>query len=190
MIRQIFGYMVERPLYFVSFLVSMVPLWFPFLLIIYRNFDIFSGMVLFFLIICSKIYIETEITGENPFSLLFYTILRMGASLSLQISAIFLMILLAVAVLLEEKTFLFIVSILTILVFISLFLLDGKSNMERLWGYRELKGERLGIISRIFYQIIWLIIIFKYDYYVILLGLVLSFYFHMKGFLKKFDTVF
>lgn len=190
MIKGFIAYLLERPLYFLSFLISMIPLWFPILLIFYRDFDLLLGITTFFMIICSKIYLETEITGGNPFSNLLYTISRMVVSISLQLVIIFLMILLLISLTFGDTKFVSVIFFLILIVIISLFLFGSDRYLERVWGYRGLKGDSMGVITKIFYQLIWLIIMFSNDYTVISLGLLLSLYFHTKDFMKRFSSVF
>lgn len=182
-------YLLNKPLYFVTFILSMVPLWFAVLFPIANEFDLITGGLFFLLIFASKVNVETELLDANPFSAMVTTLLKMSVSISIQVTIVVLLFILGIAILLQVKTAVVVVSIFILLAIMALFVFGRSITIQKLWGYYTIESRKAGFFSELWYQLIWVVILFTNDKITVMLGLILSFYFYMKHVSKRYGDL-
>ncbi|MCX8084229.1 MAG: hypothetical protein N3C60_04840 [Calditerrivibrio sp.] len=187
--RVILLYMIERPIFSVSFIISSVPLWFAIVYPIEKSLDIVFGILFILLVLLSKIYIQAEPTGVNPFLLLFNTIIRSAINVSLQISLLFVIVILMVFWLIEDITVVAIFSFIGVALIFSIIVFGRSNNLQMILGFRTVRDSRRNLLMGLFYNLLWIVILFTDDSLLIVMGVVIAIYFHYKDFSKEMESI-
>lgn len=188
--RVLLGYMIDKPLFLLSYIFSMIPIWFVILLPVYKDFNIIDAAILLVIVISSRVYIDAEVFDFNPFKILINTVIKMTVSMAIQISILFLSILMIIGIALEEDSFVLIILILITISLFALFITGRDTTIKRIWGVDVISSDNFGFVAGIIYQVIWVIIFFSNDLFLITSGVILALIVYHKKFLKRFQSVY
>lgn len=177
-------YLIDRPVLTISLIFSSIPLWFSIFYAIYKEYDIVVTLLGISIIFLSKIHIYSEQSGVNPFMVALNTFIKIVTGFVFQIVGILFLIIFSISLAIGEENIAMAVGILLIVVFIVMFLSLNGGVLAKLWGIRVL-DERRGVLTSIFYNLMWILIFFNDDPIMFFIGLIISISININLFFKR-----
>jgi len=171
-------YLIERPFFTISFILSAIPILYVVFYAINKELDLLATFIFITILFLAKVDIYADSFKMNPFLLLLNTFIKRVTNFALSLAFFVFVVFLTFFIAIKESTIVIVIGILLMAILVVIIIFGSGSLLRKLLGIMTVE-ERRSIIGSIFYNMLWVLVLITDDIFMFILGLLISIYWNM-----------